>query len=213
MMARGLCEKHYMADYYKRNSEVLIARAGKRYADDPQKFKDYSKRHSEADPARKKAWDAAWVKANPERHNAHGAAYYAANKEKVSARSAARRKAKNAEYKVREAAMRATNRTKYNATLRAWKKRNPQKVMADSAKRRAVRFNATPAWANEFFIEEIYDLARLRTKHLGVQHHVDHIVPLRSEIVCGLHCEANLQVISGAENQSKNNRHWPDMPT
>jgi hypothetical protein len=42
--------------------------------------------------------------------------------------------------------------------------------------------------------------------------HVDHIVPLVSKFVCGLHCEANLQLLPGPENQRKGNRVWPDMP-
>lgn len=47
----------------------------------------------------------------------------------------------------------------------------------------------------------------------GVKHHVDHIVPIKSPIVCGLHCEANLQILPEAENIRKGNRHWPDMPS
>jgi hypothetical protein len=42
--------------------------------------------------------------------------------------------------------------------------------------------------------------------------HVDHIVPLQSEIVCGLHGEANLQLLTETENKVKSNKLWPDMP-
>ena len=96
-----------------------------------------------------------------------------------------------------------------------WAKRNPSKMAAKNAKRIACFLRATPAWANDFFIDEIYDLAARRTKLQTGGHakwNVDHIVPLQSTIVCGLHVEHNLQVIPGSINQSKNNRHWPDMP-
>jgi hypothetical protein len=41
---------------------------------------------------------------------------------------------------------------------------------------------------------------------------VDHIIPLKSDFVCGLHCHTNLRVITAEENKAKNNRYWPDMP-
>lgn len=41
---------------------------------------------------------------------------------------------------------------------------------------------------------------------------VDHIVPIKSQIVCGLHNEFNLQVIPSRDNRAKSNRYWPHMP-
>jgi hypothetical protein len=80
-----------------------------------------------------------------------------------------------------------------------------------TARRRAQKAKATPLWINEFFVEEAYSLSALRTKQTGIKWEVDHIVPLVSELVCGLHAEHNLQVIPESENRSKSNRHWPDM--
>jgi hypothetical protein len=79
-------------------------------------------------------------------------------------------------------------------------------------KRMAAKKQAVPIWADFKTITKLYEEARNRAKATGIKHHVDHIVPLQSPIVCGLHCEANLQILTAFENQSKRNRHWPDMP-
>lgn len=72
-------------------------------------------------------------------------------------------------------------------------------------KKRAIKMRAMPKWADEKKIKEIY-------KNRPEGHDVDHIVPLTSKLVCGLHWEGNLQYLPSKENQSKKNRMWPDMP-
>jgi len=99
--------------------------------------------------------------------------------------------------------------------IRIWKKNHPERFAtvdrSHCRARHARKLQAMPKWANMFFITEAYELARLRTKLTGIQWHVDHIVPLRSKKVCGLHVENNLRVIPGIINSSKANRYWPDM--
>jgi 5-methylcytosine-specific restriction endonuclease McrA len=91
---------------------------------------------------------------------------------------------------------------------------DPSKFAAKGAARRALV--ATPAWAkdefNDFVVGEMYSLARQRTKATGIKWVVDHIVPLQSKLVCGLHWWKNLRVIPDSLNKSKGNRLWPDHP-
>ena len=92
-------------------------------------------------------------------------------------------------------------------------RRQPIEVeLARYAKRRASKRNAAPAWANKEAIEAIYAKAKQFSELTGEAFHVDHIVPLISDLVCGLHCEGNLQILPGFDNLSKGNKTWPDMP-
>lgn len=103
------------------------------------------------------------------------------------------------------------NRDKLNAYYREYAKRNPHKKQAVTVNRRAQKLKATPKWANPKYIALFYEMARLEGERLGVEVHVDHIVPLKSPRVCGLHCEHNLQLLVASENLTKSNRVWPGM--
>lgn len=100
----------------------------------------------------------------------------------------------------------AKNRTKVNAKNRAWDKRNRGIKNALTYKYRAAQLNATPKWANLTAIQAKYQLAAMFNKHTEDTWHVDHIVPLQGENVCGLHVEYNLRVIPAKENLSKGNK-------
>lgn len=121
----------------------------------------------------------------------------------------ARNRARSNEIKAKYVAAHPERR---KDTTNRWSRENRPKENAKLARYRAKQKQATPKWASKFIIGEAYELADLRTKALGFKWEVDHIVPLQSRIVCGLHCEANLQVIPAAKNKSKGNHYWPDMP-
>lgn len=80
--------------------------------------------------------------------------------------------------------------------IRAWYSRNRQDVLTQ----------ATPTWANVQEIGALYVEAARLTKETGIVHHVDHEVPLRHGLVCGLHVTANLRIMTAAENLKKSNR-------
>ena len=137
-----------------------------------------------------------WHAANRDRSLAGKNAYNAANKQKAKEYSKAWRE-------------RNTDRLKIQSA--AWSASNPDKKRAATAKRRASLKAAVPAWANMDEIKRFYVLAAELTRKTGVVANVDHVVPLKSRYVCGLHCEANLSIMSSTLNKRKGNLWWPQM--
>lgn len=91
----------------------------------------------------------------------------------------------------------------------AWKERNTVWVRADTKNRRRKHREATPAWLTKMqkaTMREIYKMAITMSQTTGEQYVVDHIVPLRSHEVCGLHVPWNLRVITQEENLKKSNK-------
>jgi len=90
-----------------------------------------------------------------------------------------------------------------------WKERNVLWVRADTKARRRKHRQATPLWLTrrqKSEIRQIYQIAITMTQTTGEQYVVDHIVPLRSDVVCGLHVPWNLRVMTQEENLKKSNK-------
>ena len=91
----------------------------------------------------------------------------------------------------------------------AWKENNKVQIRADTKARRRKHRQATPRWltrAQKSQIRQIYQIAITMSQTTGEQYVVDHIVPLRSDEVCGLHVPWNLRVITQEENLKKSNK-------
>ena len=76
---------------------------------------------------------------------------------------------------------------------------------AYQVKRRQKRDKSTPPWANKKVIKQLYAEARKLTLKTGIKHEVDHIIPSNHDLVCGLHVETNLQILTKQENCDKGN--------
>jgi hypothetical protein len=90
---------------------------------------------------------------------------------------------------------------------KAWRDRYPGEANAYARLRQTRRDQRTPAWADLKKIQEIYKLAKRMQSELGMKMAVDHIVPLKGEVVSGLHVHENLRVIPYIENARKSNSY------
>lgn len=97
------------------------------------------------------------------------------------------------------------NRDKELARSKIKREKNRSYYSSKCAERRAKKSNATPSWYESEKVNLVYKMAR----ELNLE--VDHIVPITSDLVCGLHCWDNLQLLSRCENAKKGNYFWPYM--
>ena len=97
-----------------------------------------------------------------------------------------------------------------NLPSREYNRRNPEYKRFYAAQRKVHVKQATPAWLSpeqKAHIRRIYKLAQVMKSATGLDYHVDHIIPLRGQNVCGLHVPDNLQVLRSDLNLSKSNTY------
>ena len=126
---------------------------------------------------------------------AAGKRYYKKNRDAVIARAAARPASEVRRYKD------------------SHKERNPEYYKALTSVRKRRHRAATPKWVGadeKKAIRQLYLEAQRLTKLTGERYVVDHIYPLISDEVCGLHTLKNLRIMTQAENLIKSNK-MPDL--
>jgi 5-methylcytosine-specific restriction endonuclease McrA len=85
---------------------------------------------------------------------------------------------------------------------RTYRQSHIAEILADTRLRQAVKINATPRWVDKALLKQVYrDAKAMRDQGMNVE--VDHIIPLRHSLVCGLHVPWNLQIITSRENRLK----------
>lgn len=68
---------------------------------------------------------------------------------------------------------------------------------------------ANPPWLTDSHREQMRSIRR-KARRLGLE--VDHIVPVKSPLVCGLNVPWNLQLLTPEQNRYKSNNMWPGHP-
>lgn len=74
------------------------------------------------------------------------------------------------------------------------------------------RQRATPCWVTRETLLPYYQAVRLWNKRSGVIWALEHEVPLKHALVCGLHCPANIHLVPLDVWLSRIEPHWDDMP-
>ena len=94
--------------------------------------------------------------------------------------------------------------------VKKWKDANPVLTVAHRESRisQRVPIAQRPRWGNRPGMQEVYRTARL-LRDLGQDITVDHIIPLHSPLVCGLHVLNNLNFMELGENRAKGNSFDP----
>jgi len=92
------------------------------------------------------------------------------------------------------------NRDKRRLASKKNRETHPKTKRADTALRRAQRINATPKWVDRKALKQIYE-------NCPDGCHVDHIIPLKGNGVCGLHVPWNLQYLKAEDNLRKSNHY------
>lgn len=189
----------YDREYRARNAERIAANK-----------RAYVEANREQGSARVRAWveanrersneiKRAWKERNPE----HDKQYRTANAERIAVVRAEYREANRELLSAKqcEYAQRPENKERIADWHREYRARRPEVHRTTARLRRHGVSHATPPWADKVAIKAIY--AEARAKGL----HVDHIVPLKSNHVCGLHVETNLQLLTPEQNRRKGNRY------
>ena len=108
--------------------------------------------------------------------------------------------------KIQSKIWRDKNKEKCATYGRNWRTKNKGHVAYLAMTRLANKRLATPAWFNHGAVKALYQKAHQLTLATGVKYHVDHIIPLQSDKVCGLHWHGNMQIIPAIDNIKKSNK-------
>lgn len=105
-----------------------------------------------------------------------------------------------------KAAYRERNRDLLREKHREYHASKPEIATKNSAARRARRRFAQPPWVAPADLLAVYRQAQVLSALTGIKYSVDHVIPLKHPLVCGLHVPWNLEAVPLLDNKRKSNR-------
>jgi 5-methylcytosine-specific restriction endonuclease McrA len=87
----------------------------------------------------------------------------------------------------------------------AWLLKHPRRAYIEQV------ILATPPWVNHKEMLLLHKAKIQMTEITRIEHVLDHIIPLKHPMVCGLNVPWNLQILTRAQNAAKSNNWSPDQ--
>lgn len=156
-------------------------------------------------PEKQREYNRIYYLANCEKLKKQTNLWWRNNKDKVNEAQRKWREGNKERINANRRMTRATNKERFLEYQRKYSRTNRDKVLAKDVRYRVQKLRACPSWASKPLIHSFYRMARLFNLD------VDHIVPIQSKTVCGLHVQHNLQLLTREENIRKGNRYSHDL--
>jgi|DEB0MinimDraft_4_1074332.scaffolds.fasta_scaffold30760_2 uncharacterized Zn finger protein (UPF0148 family) len=119
------------------------------------------------------------------------------------------RQKNNPQYLKYQAQYREKNKDRMKAAHKKYVEKNRGLINFLNSRRKKRIKERTPSWLSSSDIaqiKEIYNQAAELSQQTDKLYHVDHIIPLKGELVSGLHVPSNLQILEASENIRKSNQ-------
>lgn len=186
------CTSKKAADRWMRNIEHNREKSYNYFVEHREERRLYAEHMRKTDPDRTRQYSKKWSIKNP----TYTKEYHINNKDRLNAR--------RKQYRI-------NNPERWSNIAKRWRDTNPGRVRSDSVKRIMIRRQSIPPWFEREEVKQIYIESARISRETGILHHVDHIIPLRGEMVCGLHCLGNLRIVPWYENLSKGNKMLTEL--
>ncbi|MGZ8924547.1 MAG: hypothetical protein ACXW2E_01560 [Nitrososphaeraceae archaeon] len=211
------CNSIHQKQQYKDNPDKFSNKAREYYSIHRTQILKYGKEYRENNPEYHKQYRknnrdklSDYYNTNQDKTLKYNRVYYKVNRDKLLHYNKQYRQDNQEKVKEREQKYYEVNQHKVKERCKIYRKLNLHKIAERVRIRNSYLYRAIPKWYETDLIATIYKKRDELNELWGTQLQVDHIIPLTSITVSGLHCWANLQLLDKSLNSAKGNRYETD---